>query len=105
MKSDVILTSDFSLLVCEEWQKKTWSLRWVSVMRVSPNVRSWSDYTAVMTINLQRFYGSMGIPVIDQHIWRWGISRIVNPTYIWRRIKANPGEPIISDQLALFSVV
>ncbi len=29
--------------------------------------------------------GSLGISVIDQHIWAFGVGRIGNPTYIWRR--------------------
>jgi hypothetical protein len=38
--------------------------------------------------------GSLGIAVIDQHIWRCGVSRIGNPTYIWRCVTENPREPI-----------
>jgi hypothetical protein len=37
----------------------------------------------------------MGIAVIAQHIWRCCVSRIANPTYCWRCITANPGEPFI----------
>jgi hypothetical protein len=38
-------------------------------------------------------FGSLGIAVIDQHIWRCGVSRIGNPTYIWRCVTENPREP------------
>jgi len=46
--------------------------------------------------------GSMGIPVIDQHMWPCGVSRIANPTYIWRHITANPGEPPFRSPSQLF---
>jgi hypothetical protein len=41
--------------------------------------------------------GSLGIAVIHLHIWWHGVSRIANPTYIWRRITANPREPQFID--------
>jgi len=44
-------------------------------------------------VYIKKRIGSMGIPVIDQHMWPCGVSRIANPTYIWRHITANPGEP------------
>jgi DNA-directed RNA polymerase subunit RPC12/RpoP len=39
------------------------------------------------------YQGSLGIAVIDQYIWRCGVSRIGNPTYIWRCVTENPREP------------
>jgi hypothetical protein len=37
--------------------------------------------------------GSLGISVVAQYIWRFGVSRIGNPTYIWRCSTLIPREP------------
>jgi hypothetical protein len=42
----------------------------------------------------------LGIAVIDQHIWRCGVSRIGNPTYIWRCVTENPREPTIEEHFS-----